>query len=101
MKKTKRGAVIKIVREHYLRDDIWCGSELCELCQQESPILQREPHIDSALCNFPHYILPDTNVLLHQVNSDFIAFFLSNNEQQNHLEIHHGTDHVHCVVRNL
>ncbi|XP_038055704.1 exosome complex exonuclease RRP44-like [Patiria miniata] len=68
VKKTKRGSVIKVVREHYLRDDIWCGSEVCDICLQEAPVLERHPQIDSDLCDFPHYVLPDTNVLLHQID---------------------------------
>jgi exosome complex exonuclease DIS3/RRP44 len=28
VKKTKAGRVMKVVREHYLRDDIFCGCEL-------------------------------------------------------------------------
>ncbi len=28
-KKTRRGQILKIVREHYLRDDLSCGSESC------------------------------------------------------------------------
>ena len=28
VKKTKAGRVMKVVREHYLRDDIYVGSEL-------------------------------------------------------------------------
>ena len=67
LKKTKRGGIIKIVREHYLRDDIWCGSELCSLCEHESPILQSHVSVNSTLCPYPHYIIPDTNVVLHQV----------------------------------
>ena len=31
IKKTRRGNIIKVVREHYLRDDIWCGSPLCQV----------------------------------------------------------------------
>jgi hypothetical protein len=31
VRKTRRGNIIKIVREHYLRDDIWCGSPLCKV----------------------------------------------------------------------
>ena len=36
IKKTRRGNVIKVVREHYLRDDIYCGSPLCQVCDQET-----------------------------------------------------------------
>jgi hypothetical protein len=31
VRKTRRGNIIKIVREHYLRDDIWCGSPICKV----------------------------------------------------------------------
>ena len=34
VKKTKRGAVVKIVREHYLRDDVWCGVSGRGQCKQ-------------------------------------------------------------------
>ena len=33
LKKTRRGNVIKVVREHYLRDDIYCGSSACKDCR--------------------------------------------------------------------
>ena len=69
VKKTRKGGVMKIVREHYLRDDIWCGSEVCTECKQESTVLQRDACIESNLCSYPHYVLPDTNVVLHQVKN--------------------------------
>ncbi|XP_077153363.1 exosome complex exonuclease RRP44 [Ranitomeya variabilis] len=68
VKKTRSGGILKVVREHYLRDDITCGCHGCDECQQESPVLQMEPVLQSSLCESPHYILPDTNVLLHQVD---------------------------------
>ncbi len=67
VKKTRKGSIVKVVREHYLRDDIWCGSQACTQCKQEGPILNKSPVIDSDLCQFSHYLLPDTNVVLHQV----------------------------------
>lgn len=67
VKKTRSGGVMKIVREHYLRDDIWCGSEACTECKQESTVLQKDTCIESSLCSYPHYLIPDTNVVLHQV----------------------------------
>ena len=42
IKKTRRGNIIKVVREHYLRDDIWCGSPLCQVCEQEQENWQLE-----------------------------------------------------------
>uniref|UniRef100_A0A3B4BGX9 Exosome complex exonuclease RRP44 n=1 Tax=Periophthalmus magnuspinnatus TaxID=409849 RepID=A0A3B4BGX9_9GOBI len=66
VKKTRSGGVVKIVREHYLRDDIWCGSEICSECKPETTALQRDARIESSLCTYPHYLIPDTNVVLHQ-----------------------------------
>ncbi|XP_074531123.1 exosome complex exonuclease RRP44 [Halichoeres trimaculatus] len=68
VKKTRSGGVLKIVREHYLRDDIWCGSEVCTECKQESTVLQKDACIESNLCSYPHYLVPDTNVVLHQID---------------------------------
>ncbi|KAJ3609936.1 hypothetical protein NHX12_022030 [Muraenolepis orangiensis] len=68
VKKTRSGGIRKIVREHYLRDDIWCGSELCTECKQESTVLLKDACIESSLCTFPHYLIPDTNVVLHQID---------------------------------
>lgn len=79
VKKTRSGGVMKIVREHYLRDDIWCGSEACTECLQENcTVLQKEPCIDSNLCLYPHYLVPDTNVVLHQVIFQLNRFFKPN-----------------------
>ncbi|GAB5566395.1 exosome complex exonuclease RRP44 isoform X1 [Prionailurus iriomotensis] len=70
LKKTRAGGVMKIVREHYLRDDIGCGAPGCAACggAHEGPVLEPQP-LDpaSSLCPWPHYLLPDTNVLLHQI----------------------------------
>lgn len=72
VKKTKKGAVVKIVREHYLRDDVWCGVIGCTLCkhQDKAPVIERSPVVVSNVCQYPHLILPDTNVALHQ--TDFL-----------------------------
>ena len=67
VKKTRRGGVVKIVREHYLRDDIWCGSKECTQCNNEDAILSESPDQTSNLCDFPHYLILDTNAVLHQV----------------------------------
>ncbi|XP_010885011.1 exosome complex exonuclease RRP44 isoform X1 [Esox lucius] len=68
VKKTRSGGIMKIVREHYLRDDIWCGSEFCTECKQDESVLQKDACIESNLCVFPHYLLPDTNVVLSQID---------------------------------
>lgn len=73
MKKTRRGNLLKIVREHYLRDDLSCGSELCTKCPSETlktikGRLDSKPVSHSSLVTDPHYLVPDTNIILHQVN---------------------------------
>ncbi|KAL8570447.1 exosome catalytic subunit dis3 [Nucella lapillus] len=70
IKKTKRGSIMKIVREHYLRDDVTCGSRACGACEHppnEKP-LEEAPENGSSLCKKQHYLLPDTNVVLHQID---------------------------------
>lgn len=68
LKKTRKGGIVKIVRELYLRDDITCGSEICTTCEQQANTLTADPTLKSNLCVFPHYLLPDTNVVLHQID---------------------------------
>jgi exosome complex exonuclease DIS3/RRP44 len=52
---TRKGNVVKIVKEHYLRDDIYCGLP-CSVCLQTEHPLLLEP-----------VLIPDTNVFMHQV----------------------------------
>ncbi|CAG5119546.1 unnamed protein product, partial [Candidula unifasciata] len=70
IKKTRLGGVMKIVREIYLRDDISCGSEGCSRCDElmEKMPLEENPVTSSKLIQGPHYIVPDTNVVLHQID---------------------------------
>lgn len=48
----------QVVREHYLRDDIYSGTPLDPECPPEAYKLSGDA---------PHYLLVDTNVVLHQV----------------------------------
>lgn len=59
VKKTKKGAVVKVVREHYLRDDIWCGSFCCSKCDHETAKLAEGAKT---------YLVIDTNVALQQID---------------------------------
>lgn len=89
MRKTKRGNIIKvayegiwlffflklwrsfqIVREHYLRDDIWCGSKLCIVCAGNNSdfVLSECPTVKCSKFDFKHYLLVDTNVVLDQID---------------------------------
>ncbi len=69
VKKTKKGSILKVVREHYLRDDVWCGVKGCSACKQgDEAILDAHHMVASDLCSDSHFILPDTNVVLHQMD---------------------------------
>ena len=61
VKKTRKGAVVKVVREHYLRDDIPTGSSLDPDCPPDQARLGAG---DDTL----HYLIIDTNVALHQLD---------------------------------
>lgn len=66
VKRTRKGNVVKVVKEHYLRDDIPCSSATCTACSNTTPpVLSAEPRSTSTLK--PHYLIPDTNVFISQV----------------------------------
>lgn len=61
---------LKIIREHYLRTDLWCGSSICVICPHEKHdlVLSANPVSKSNILNQPHYLLLDTNVILDQID---------------------------------
>ncbi|KAB7507513.1 Exosome complex exonuclease RRP44 [Armadillidium nasatum] len=67
-RKTKKGNIIKIVREHYLRDDVWCGLQACTVCEGDIRPLQILSEVKSNIIPFPHHILIDSNVAIHQID---------------------------------
>jgi len=70
LRKTRRGNIIKVVREHYLRDDIWCGHPQCQLCEheEENPKLMSNPKSVASVVKGSHYLVLDTNVVLEQID---------------------------------
>lgn len=36
----KKGKVVRVIREHYLREDIWCKSLACSSCDHQDAILE-------------------------------------------------------------
>ena len=98
LRKSARGKVTKVLREHYLRPDIPCGSLYCDACHDLYEITQAptlastgQEDLDTSVrskkakrANFyvlsrdgreplsgdlasRHYLLLDTNIVLHQV----------------------------------
>lgn len=60
-------SIVLVLRERYLRDDVACGIQ--GICTSDHPPLP--PRGDLTHNDFPngHFILPDTNVFLHQVSN--------------------------------
>lgn len=58
------------MREHYLRDDIWCGSVVCEECQhlEHDQILSEAREHENEKYNYHHYLILDTNIVLNQID---------------------------------
>ncbi|XP_075714430.1 DIS3-like exonuclease 1 isoform X1 [Rhinoderma darwinii] len=52
--KTQRGRTLRAVREHYLREDVICGSPLCRTCARDGKHLSED---------LTHYVVPDYQVL--------------------------------------
>ena len=79
LRKTRRGKVVKVVREHYLRDDLPCGSQSCPLeCkslydaenafQTRNVLLSPDPASKTSLFPFNHYTILDTNIVLNEID---------------------------------
>jgi len=73
-KKTRSGKILTVAREHYLRDDLYCGSAACKACPMRDEERKLEPALASAAKQQPspserrQYFVLDTNVLLHQMD---------------------------------
>ncbi|EIW76973.1 RNB-domain-containing protein [Coniophora puteana RWD-64-598 SS2] len=68
-KKTARGKVIKVLRERYLREDVYCGITGCRTCTTaEGEGLPHSGERDHKAFPKGHYVLPDTNVFLSQMD---------------------------------
>ena len=75
-RKTKKGTIIKIVREHYLRRDIPCGVKSCQACQEnisagdciKNPLSMNPRNGISSLIPDKHFVIPDSEVILAQID---------------------------------
>jgi len=77
LRKTRRGHVLKITHELYLRTDITCGSNACQQCTiDQSTVLDKQMNNVNNLVSKGHYLLVDTNIVLQQVNLKEKIFFL-------------------------
>ncbi|XP_018332640.1 exosome complex exonuclease RRP44 [Agrilus planipennis] len=68
IRKNKIGNFLKNIREHYLRDDLFCGFTSCNVCKPEDTALSSNIENKSGLFNYPHYLILDTNIILDQMD---------------------------------
>ncbi|MCL4130362.1 UNVERIFIED_CONTAM: hypothetical protein GTU68_040344, partial [Idotea baltica] len=61
-------SLFQVVREHYLRDDVWCGYDKCTVCKGNNRVLENLTEIKSNLVPFPHHLVIDSNVAIHQID---------------------------------
>ena len=69
-----------VLRERYLRDDVECGVQDCQQCASTSnstttPTLPSSGALDHLSFPSGHFILPDTNVFLAQMDLIESTFF--------------------------
>ena len=70
LRKTRRGHVLKITHELYLRNDITCGSNACQQCNiNQTTVLDKQMNNENNLITKGHYLLVDTNIVLQQVKN--------------------------------
>ena len=71
-RKTKKGSIIKLVREHYLRKEIPCGWISCLTCSSFSDagrcLLSSSPRQTLVPGLKDHFLIPDARVLLTQLD---------------------------------
>lgn len=66
--------LLSVLRERYLRNDVGCGISGCRTCVQPAQVLLPfGGSTESKLFPDGHFVVPDTNVFLAQVN-DFSPF---------------------------
>ncbi|KAJ2087906.1 exosome catalytic subunit dis3 [Coemansia sp. RSA 986] len=85
VKRTRKGNVVRTVKEHYLRDDISCGYEKCTtgVCENARADAEEQGRISGNAINpaaplssaprnsvewGPHYLVPDTNAFVNQID---------------------------------
>lgn len=95
---------LQIVREHYLREDIWCGSAICKLCdhREHDKILATAPASPNPNFPFPHYLVLDTNVVLDQIDvfeEDALRNIIVLHTVLN--EVKHRSSAVYKKLRNI
>ncbi|KAF6069412.1 RNB domain family protein [Candida albicans] len=74
--RSRNGGALKIVREHYLRNDIPCYSTICQSCQDiikpdaqgELPKFILSSNPTKTAKGEPHYLVLDTNIILHAID---------------------------------
>lgn len=104
-RKTKGGNIFKTVREHYLRDDIYCGFKECKKCKARSRDMildEEDAGAKSSLISSPYVLILDTNVILDQIDILEEDAIINVVILQTVLEeIRHKSSNVYKKLRNI
>eukprot|EP00457_Paulinella_chromatophora_P001236 gb/GEZN01001238.1/.p1 GENE.gb/GEZN01001238.1/~~gb/GEZN01001238.1/.p1 ORF type:complete len:1027 (-),score=162.45 gb/GEZN01001238.1/:86-3166(-) len=75
VRRTRKGKIFNVVLEHYLRDDIWCGSKICSECDMTAGTAVLPAVLpasfsssSSSSSSIPLYVVPDSSVVLRQID---------------------------------
>lgn len=82
VKKTKSGRVMKQVREHYLRDDIYCGTSICKKC--DSSVARLSASTSSILVLDTNVVLTQIDLLENPAIDDVVMLSVVLDEVKNH-----------------
>ncbi|KAL0491346.1 cytoplasmic exosome RNAse DIS3L/RPR44 [Acrasis kona] len=122
-KLNKKGNVVRVIREHYLRDDIWCKSLACNICRHEDAVLEapeivtkmsktalkkqkkKAPEMPEVSDYIPQYIIPSVDVsmkyldILEECQKKNIIFCETVSEEANQTQ--HSQKRKYQRIRNL
>ncbi|KAJ2531729.1 exosome catalytic subunit dis3, partial [Coemansia sp. RSA 1937] len=70
VKRTRKGNIVRTVKEHYLRDDIICGTSSCAhpVCNASTQPKPLSPSPRDSIKWKRHYVVPDTNALVNHID---------------------------------
>ncbi|KAJ2124004.1 exosome catalytic subunit dis3 [Coemansia sp. RSA 720] len=70
VKRTRKGNIVRTVKEHYLRDDIICGCSECthRVCKESTQPKPLSSAPRDSIKWSRHYVVPDTNALVNHID---------------------------------
>jgi hypothetical protein len=76
IKKNRKGGIVKVVQDYYLRDDVWCGSEACLVCPKNAAVLEMAPRGPNPWLLVVHAIYFPTRISLFVISPYLLTLLL-------------------------